>query len=639
MEAHSIPTLPHSPAPALPRSPALFTWFLRLAYTFFFVGVIFASLAAIGAALFNFSYGERIYPGVRALGLDISGMTAAEAAVAISGAFTYPQSSAFTFHESGSVWAATPAELGVTLNLPATVNAAYSVGRSGNVLANWFEQFEAWYFGKQIAPVVTYDESRTLAYLNQVGEIFFLPAREASLVAEGTKVTAAPGQIGRQVDVLATARSLRDSMIRLAPADVSLQYVETPPLVLDASAQAAAAEAILRQPLTLVIANPVPGDNPAQWTIDQPTLGTMLQIRRVADGPNAAHFEVGLDPGALRAFLEPLAPQLERQARDARFIFNDDTRQLEVVEHAADERHLDIDATIAAINEGLVKDQHTLPLVFQTKPPQIGDDVTAEQLGITGLVSEQSTYFAGSSAERISNIKVASARFHGVLVPPNAVFSFDEYLGDVSLDSGFAEALIIYGGRTIRGVGGGVCQVSTTLFRAAYFGGYPIVERNSHAYRVGYYERGAPGQWSGPGLDATVFAPLVDFKFQNDSPHWLLMEVYVNPAAGRMTWKFYSTSDGRQVSVAPPIVENVAPHPDPLYEEDPELPAGTVKQVDYAADGAEVTVYRVVTRDGQQVNTGERPIRTNYQPWRAIYHYGPGTEGMPPPTPEPTPTP
>ncbi len=627
-------------APTFPRAhtPTLFTWLIRFAYTSASMAVIFASLGVIGAAAFNLSYSDRIYPGVRALGIDLSGMTAAEAAVALSGAFTYPQSPAFTFHEGEHAWTATPAELGVALNLPATVNAAYAVGRSGNILSAWLDQFEAWYFGRQIAPVVTYDESHTLAYLKQLGEIFFQPTREASLVAEGAKVTATPGQIGRQLDVIATAAVLRASIMRLAPADIALQYVETPPLVLDASAQAAAAESILRQPLVLAVANPAPGDSTG-WTIDQEALGAMLHIRRVEDGPNAAHFEVGLDAGALRAFLEPLAPPLERKAQDARFIFNDDTRQLEVIERAVDERRLDIEATIAAIHDSLAKDVHTVPLIFQTKPPQITDDMTAEQLGITGLVSEQSTYFAGSSAERINNIKVAGARFHGLLVPPNATFSFNEHLGDVSLDTGFAEALIIYGGRTIRGVGGGVCQVSTTLFRAAYFGGYPIVERNSHAYRVGYYERGDPGKWSGPGLDATVFAPLVDLKFQNDSPHWLLMEVYVSPTAGRITWKFYSTSDGRQVSVAPPVVENFVPHPDPLYEEDPELPAGTVKQVDYAADGADVTVYRTITRDGQQINAGEKPIRTHYQPWRAIYHYGPGTEGMPPPAPTPTPTP
>jgi vancomycin resistance protein YoaR len=199
----------------------------------------------------------------------------------------------------------------------------------------------------------------------------------------------------------------------------------------------------------------------------------------------------------------------------------------------------------------------------------------------------------------------------------------------VSLDTGFAEALIIYGGRTIRGVGGGVCQVSTTVFRAAYFGGFPIIERYSHAYRVSYYERG--DTWRGPGLDATVYAPLVDFKFQNDLDAWLLMEVSVNPAASRLTWRFYSTSDGRQVTVSEPTVQNVVPAPDPLYEEDASLAAGQVKQVDYAAEGADVSVVRTIVRDGVQVNAGERAMTTHYQPWRAVFNYGPGTPGMPPP--------
>jgi vancomycin resistance protein YoaR len=265
--------------------------------------------------------------------------------------------------------------------------------------------------------------------------------------------------------------------------------------------------------------------------------------------------------------------------------------------------------------------------------------MTADQLGIKELVSEQSTYFKGSGAERVNNIKVAAARFHGLLVPPNAVFSFDDNLGDVSLDSGFAEALMIYGGRTIRGVGGGVCQVSTTVLRAAYFGGFPIVERSWHAYRVSYYERGDPGQWQGPGLDATVYAPLVDFKFKNDSPAWLLMEVYVNPAAARITWKFYSTSDGRQVAVKPAMIENVVPAPDPVYEEDPALAKGEIKQVDYQADGADVSVTRIITRNGEVANPNESPMTTHYQPWRAVYHYGPGTDGIPTPTPAETPTP
>jgi vancomycin resistance protein YoaR len=153
---------------------------------------------------------------------------------------------------------------------------------------------------------------------------------------------------------------------------------------------------------------------------------------------------------------------------------------------------------------------------------------------------------------------------------------------------------------------------------------------------VGYYERG--DTWRGPGLDATVYAPLVDFKFMNDTPSWLLMEVYVNKAASRITWKFYSTSDGRTTSVSPANVQNVVPAPEPKYEEDPTLAAGVIKQVDYAAEGADVTVTRVVMRGGAQINSGEGPLTTHYEPWRAVFDYGPGTEGMPPgPTPTPTP--
>jgi vancomycin resistance protein YoaR len=415
---------------------------------------------------------------------------------------------------------------------------------------------------------------------------------------------------------------------------VPLIYVETPPLVLDASAQAAAAQAILSAPLTLAITQPLAGD-PGPWTIDQQTLGSMLRVTRVTDSANAAHYEVGLDAAGLRAYLQPLVPTLKQTANNARYVFNDKTQQIELLAPSQPGRDLDVEASLTAINHALGNGAHTVPLVLSLVPPAVGDDATAAQLGLTQLVSQQSTFFVGSAAERVHNIQTAGARFHGLLVAPNATFSFDDNLGDVSLDSGFAEALIIYGGRTIKGVGGGVCQVSTTVFRAAYFGGFPIVERNSHAYRVGYYERGTT--WKGPGLDATVYAPLVDFKFQNDTPYWLLMEVYVNTAASQITWKFYSTSDGRQVTVSPANVANVVPAPDPLYQENPDLPAGQIKQTDYAADGADVTVSRRIIRNSVQTNANEQPISTHYQPWRAVFEYGPGTQGIPTPTPTPAP--
>jgi vancomycin resistance protein YoaR len=248
------------------------------------------------------------------------------------------------------------------------------------------------------------------------------------------------------------------------------------------------------------------------------------------------------------------------------------------------------------------------------------------------------SYFYGSTGSRIQNIETASSRFHGVLVAPGEVFSMASILGDVSLDSGYAEALIIYGGRTIKGVGGGVCQVSTTLFRTVFFGGYPVEERYPHAYRVGYYEQTAGGGYDADlaGLDATVFVPVVDFKFTNDTPYWLLMETYVNEAARTLTWKFYSTSDGRRVEWDTSGPQNVVEPPDPLYEVNPDLEKGEIKQVDWEAEGADVSVTRTVYNGSGDV-LYQDTFSTHYMPWRSVYQYGPGTKGIPKqkPTEEP----
>ena len=293
-------------------------------------------------------------------------------------------------------------------------------------------------------------------------------------------------------------------------------------------------------------------------------------------------------------------------------------------------RSLNVAGTVEAINQKLLAGDHKIALDLEHTAPQVGDDATAEQLGISELVSSQTSYFYGSSAERIQNITISAAQYHGLLVAPGATFSMGEELGDVSLDNGYAEALIIYGNRTIQGVGGGVCQVSTTLFRTVFFGGYPVIERYPHAYRVGYYELKADGGYntSLAGLDATVYTPLVDFKFTNDTPNWLLMETYVNQAARTLTWKFYSTSDGRTVEWHTTGLKNKVDPPEPLYEENPDLPKGKIVQVDWAVEGADVTITRSVDRNGETLF--EDAFTTHYMPWRAVYEYGPGTKGMPP---------
>ncbi|MGD8850320.1 MAG: VanW family protein, partial [Anaerolineales bacterium] len=391
---------------------------------------------------------------------------------------------------------------------------------------------------------------------------------------------------------------------------IPLVIEETSPVVLDSSATAQRARELLTQPLVFT------AEDYEGLELTPETAGELMRFE-IDD--QAGSYRILLEREALLQLLEPLAPELERSPQNARFIFNDDTRELDLLEPAVIGRMMDIDASIEAVQTRVNQAEHNIALAFEFEDPQVKSDATAEQLDISEAVSVVSTYFYGSSAGRIQNIETASSAFHGLLVAPGATLSMADVLGDISLDNGYAEALIIYGDRTIKGVGGGVCQVSTTLFRAAFFGGYELVERHPHAYRVGYYEQG-PGS-PGPGLDATVFVPLVDFKFRNDTNSWLLLETYVY--GNQLLWKFYSTSDGRSVEWSRRVSDEIEA-PKPLYKENSDLDKGEIEQIDYEADGMDVVVYRTVTRSGEVLH--QDTIKTHYLPWRAIYEFGPGTD-------------
>src|SRR5262249_31730493 len=153
----------------------------------------------------------------------------------------------------------------------------------------------AWHSGRQVSPVLLYNPNTAEQYLNGVAQEVFAPTVEATLSSDGSQINTTPGQIGRQLDVLATAAQVKPVLLSLGHAEIPLHLIETPPLVLDASKQGQAARAILSQPLTLTITHPITGD-PGPWVIDQAALGNMLQVRRVADNANAAHYEVGLEP-------------------------------------------------------------------------------------------------------------------------------------------------------------------------------------------------------------------------------------------------------------------------------------------------------------------------------------------------------
>jgi vancomycin resistance protein YoaR len=585
-----------------------------LIFFFFIIAILF---------FYHRAYNGKIFPGVSIAGFDLSRLEPVEAIALLEEQIIFPKNGKIVFQDGDQMWVITPKDLGLIFNVRENVKQAYYYGRGKNPLTRFWEQFTAWYAGEDLAAELIYDESIAYRFISDIANEINQPVKEASLEIQDAQVFEVPGQVGREVDIQSTLLLLRDQISILTDGIIPIQIIETRPKIEDVSQAAILARQILSEPLILNF----PDESDAKlgpWVLPPEQVATKIKIEKMESSDNST-IEILLDEEAIYTYLKALAPDIDQQSRNARFIFNDETRLLEVIQPAIIGRSLDIYSTIQDISKKILAGEHSEYLTIVYTDPEITDDTTGEELGITELVSSETTYFRGSTNERMQNIQTAAANFHGLLVPPGTTFSMAANMKSVSLDNGYAEALIIYGDRTIKGVGGGVCQVSTTLFRTAFFGGFPIVERHPHAYRVGYYEQSYNGYSDElAGLDATVYVPVVDFKFTNNTPYWLLMETYFNPTSRSLTWKFYSTSDGRSVEWETTGPINIVESPDPVYEENPDLAKGDIVQVDWAADGADVTVSRFVYRDGQILFSDS--FSTYYLPWGDIYQYGPGTK-------------
>ncbi len=611
-----LPAEPVSPG----RLPGAFKIIIRASAVALAAALSVLILSAVSASVYDSTNSGKVFPGVSVYGLDLSGLSAAEAAYRLNDGFYYPRDGRITFTYEDKSWVATPADLGLGLDLMATINNAYAVGRAGDSLGNLEKQMQARFNGVAVAPVLQFDFGRAMAYLQRIGAEVERPAVEAKLVLNGLEVTAIPGQMGKELNMSTMLQLVAAPIGNLADAEIPIQTTEYPPDVLDASSQADAARALLSQDFQLSISEPAAGD-PGPQVLSPATVADMLTFRKVTD-PSGAHYTLALDENKLTGLLQPLTASLSRRVENARYQFDDSAGQLALYSASSRGRELNVVKSIELIQAAVAQGAHGAALGFDYVEPDIGDNKTAAELGITGLLPNGSQYtsFAGSAEARIHNITLASEKLNGVLVKPGETFSMGEQVGDVSLDTGYAEALIIMGNRTIKGAGGGVCQVSTTFFRTVFMTGFPIVERYAHAYRVGYYENGDGPIHLGAGFDATVSFPTVDFKFTNDSQYWILMETEVDRANKRLYWRFYSTPDGRTVQYYSTGVTNETDPPDPKWEENTAL-TEEWKQVDWAVKGADVTVTRTVSRNGQVILQDR--FATHYMPWGAVCQYNP----------------
>ena len=558
-----------------------------------FGGFAFVLIIILTISIFHLVNLDRIFPGVYVEDFYIGGMTVEKAAVELTQHFTIFEPDGVQLNYLDTAFFVDTSDIGLSIDAVRTAINAFNFGRS--------LPFQKWLFQQpliatkriEIPPVLIYDQNIAWHQLHKIALTEDIPVVEAKLELDGARVIAANGQVGRTLDLKTSLDNIASAVINGDISSIDLAVSETIPTLLDATPYIPDAQAVLNQPFIITVPEDInTGNN--RWTMTPENLAPMLTF--ISPDNAALSLKPQFTETSLHGLLTSIAEQIDILPENPRFIFNDETLQLDLFTEGIPGIAVDLEASKIAIQSALANGKSRSELVINTLPPKISNSATGEELGITELIHMESSYFFGSDNARIQNIETAANEFLGILVKPGETFSMASTMGDISLDNGYSEALIIYDGKTIEGVGGGVCQVSTTLFRTAFFAGFPINERHPHAYRVSYYEKVA-GNYRDTdlaGLDATVYIPLVDMKFTNDSPYWLLMEAYVNRPASRITWKFYSTEDGRTMEWQTAGLTNRVETKKPLYILNEELEAGEIKQVDWEAEGADVTVRRVV---------------------------------------------
>lgn len=627
--------------------------------------LVFLALV-LGAAFLGYQFylRDRAVPGVRVLGEEIGGMTRQQAEAYLRNKLGDPNELLARFggeqivlRAGAQVYRAWPWELGLRSDLRPALDAAFQIGHRGNWVLSLIEQGRALLFGADVNAAAAFDEATARAYVSLLAAQIDRPARDATYRLEGLELVETPAQKGQRLDGEEAFKRIQAYVVN-PTTEITLPVEELEPHPADATAARAQIAKWLQAPLVLTFED-------RAWAIDQAALAQMLILQPTSNADSSLTYQVALDRNALWAKVNELAREINQAPRDARFRFAEG--RLTPIVTSQEGRTLDVEATVRAIEaqfkqmttllsggspengfwkigeENFGEHQapgrsqapappvpsptdtrqrrpagvsllraHTIPLSVRVIKPEI-DMRDADHFGIRELIATGTSNFKGSIPNRIQNIKTATASFDGIVIPPGGTFSFIRYLSEIVEANGYEDAYVIFGDRTILGPGGGVCQVSTTMFRAAFWAGFPIVERWAHAYRVGYYE---PPK----GLDAAVFVPSADLKFINDTPHYILIESVFDPQKYTLAFNIYGTKPNREVKMTEPEVTNKVPHPPAKYIDDPTLPKGTIKQVDFAVDGEEVTLYRQIYVDGRLVS--QQKFFSRYAPWQAVFLRG-----------------
>jgi vancomycin resistance protein YoaR len=537
---------------------------------------------------------DSVLPGVSVAGVDLGGLSQSDAQARLRTELAPRLAQPVTVQVGGESFVVRPAQLW-RFDVAATERRAFQAGRESvrSRLLALTGPFAETYDVEPVLELRPGVQRRVLVTVERLTP----PPRDARLGMEGSNVVLVPARWGTTVDEPSFLAALEEAVV----AGRGRVIAETSPLRPDittreASRAQAQAETIVSAPVTVRFRREVIGE------LSPTTLAGMVRFSRAGDA-----YRVSLDRGALAEELAPMVESRTTEPVDAGFrVAGDRVRVIPAHPGTQLAPSLTQRSVLAA---GLRPEARSARVALTALPADLTTR-EARALGIGERLTSFTTDMGESSANRIWNVHLLGDYLDGTIVRPGQTFSYNREIGPRTVERGFREGQMIFGGVLIPSIGGGVCQTATTIFNAAFETGLPVLSRTNHSFYISHYPvgRDATVSWGGP-----------DFVFRNDLKHAILIKVSYTDAT--FTVSFYGTKQGRRVESSTSETTNYT-QPTLQYAVDPSAPPNSVRTAAGGGPGFDVNVHRKVFERGKLIR--EDDFFTRYVPQNPTAIYGPG---------------
>ncbi|MBI4652796.1 VanW family protein [Candidatus Kuenenbacteria bacterium] len=572
-------------------------------------------------AIFEGYYSQKIYPGIKIGNLDLSGKTQEQAIDFLKEKTEQINEKGLIFSSGDKIVKIDLIAIGLTdldlsrdllkFNLENSIKQAFQIGRNYQDFNFIQEQWNALIYGYQVEMKYDFKKDELIKILKDNFHSLEKSPQNADFEIDANyQIAVIVEEEGYILNYSQAIEELEQNLkfLNIQPIDLTL-IIESPKIKKEQIETfiPVAQEIINLFPVTLSYEDKkweIKKDNGKEWL--------EFQFNQFENLEENQKISIGFNQEKIEKKLKTIALEINQESQNAKFKI--DNEKIIEFQTSKNGKKLNLEKSYQKINKEITfRKNKEIELIVGETEPEITTE-SANDLGIKEIIGIGKSNFKGSPKNRRNNIKTGAATLNGLLIKPDKEFSTVEALGEINGKTGYLQELVIKGNKTTKEYGGGLCQIGTTMFRAALNSGLPILERRPHTFRVQYYEPA--------GMDAAVYSPHPDLRFKNDTNNYILIQTKIEK--NDLIFEFWGINDGRKVEITKNKIYNIVKAPETKIIETKDLKPGEKKCTETAHAGADAEFTRIITYSNGEQET--KTFKSHYKPWGAVCLIGKNVE-------------